>query len=408
MIIQPKIRGFICTTAHPEGCLKAVDEQIEYIKANTRFTGPKNVLVIGASTGYGLASRIAATFGADAKTIGVFFEKEADEKRTASPGWYNSAAFEKIAVRNGYYAKSINGDAFSDEIKNATAQLIRQDLGKIDLVIYSLASPRRVHPKTGQVFSSTLKPIGKPFTGKSIDAFRGEVKEVTIEPANEEEIANTVAVMGGEDWEMWIDFLTKENLLADGVMTVAYSYLGPKLTHDIYKDGTIGRAKEDLKKTSDRLNQKLQSLHGQAIVSVNKAVVTQASAAIPVVPLYISLLFKIMKEKGTHEGCIEQVYRLYKDYLYSSHAAARDAEGYIRLDDLEMEDDVQQKIAELWPQITTENLEQLSDVKGYRDDFYRLFGFNMNGVDYAADVDPKVNIASIPQQESHDVKDANG
>lgn len=396
MIIEPKIRGFICTTAHPVGCQVAVEEQIEYVGSKKPISGPKNVLVIGASTGYGLASRIVATFGAGAKTIGVFFEKEADEKRTASPGWYNSAAFEKIAHRDGYYAKSINGDAFSQEIKERTAALIQEDLKKIDLVVYSLASPRRVHPMTGKVHSSALKPIGQAFSGKTVDAFKGEVKDVTIEPANEEEVANTIAVMGGEDWEMWIDFLAKQNLLANGVVTVAYSYLGPELTHAIYKNGTIGKAKDDLRVTSDKLNQKLKSLlNGQAVISVDKAVVTQASAAIPVVPLYISLLFKIMKEKGTHEGCIEQIYRLFHDYLYSAHPKQRDAEGYIRIDDLEMQKDVQQKIAELWPQITSDNLASLTDIKGYRDDFYRLFGFNLPGVDYSADVNPMVKIDSI-------------
>lgn len=395
MIIQPKIRGFICTTAHPEGCLKAVKDQIDYVRSKGSFAGPKNVLVIGASTGYGLASRIVATFGAGAKTIGVFFEKEADEKRTASPGWYNSAAFEKIAHHDGYYAKSINGDAFSQEIKERTAALIRKDLKQVDLIIYSLASPRRVHPVTGHVYSSVLKPIGKAFVGKTVDAFRGEVKNVTIDPANEDDIQNTIAVMGGEDWEMWIDFLAKENLLADGVTTVAYSYLGPELTHAIYKHGTIGKAKDDLKVSADKLNQKLKSMHGQAVISVDKAVVTQASAAIPVVPLYISILFKIMKEKGTHEGCIEQIYRLFHDHLYSSHPTARDVEGYIRLDDLEMQLDVQQKIAALWPQITSDNLATLTDIKGYCDDFYRLFGFNLEGVNYDADVDPVVKIDSI-------------
>lgn len=403
MIIQPKIRGFICTTAHPNGCLKAVEEQVDYVISQGHLQGPKNVLVIGASTGYGLASRIVSTFGAGAKTIGVFFEKEADEKRTASPGWYNSAAFEKLAHREGYYAKSINGDAFSQEIKVQTADLIRKDLGKIDLIIYSLASPRRTHPVSGHVYSSVLKPIGRPFTGKSIDAFRGEIKEVTIEPATAEEVANTVAVMGGEDWQMWIDFLAQEKLLADGIITVAYSYIGPGLTNAVYKDGTIGQAKEHLKQTADSLTQSLKALHGQALISVNKAVVTQASAAIPVVPLYISLLFKIMKEKGTHEGCIEQIYRLFKDYLYASHPKALDEQGYIRIDDLEMDEAVQQLISERWPQVTSENLMQLTDVEGYRNDFYRLFGFHFDGVNYEAESDPVVAIESIPsQKETHD------
>lgn len=395
MIIQPKIRGFICLTAHPEGCKKVVEEQINYVLSQGQFNGTKNILVIGASTGYGLASRIAATFGMGAKTIGVFYEKEADDKRTASPGWYNSAAFEEFAHRAGYYAKSINGDAFSDEIKEQTAELIRQDLGKIDLIIYSLASPRRKDPVTGEVYSSTLKPIGQPFHGKTVDAFRKEVKDVTIEAASAEEIANTVAVMGGDDWQRWIDFLMQQNLLADGVITVAYSYIGPTLTHAIYKNGTIGKAKEHLKKTADHLNQQLKSLSGEALVSIDKAVVTQASAAIPVVPLYISLLFKIMKEKNIHEGCIEQMTRLFKDHLYHKTPPARDAEGYIRIDDLEMRADVQEEIQRLWPMITTENLLQLTDIEGYCDDFYRLFGFKVAGIDYEKDIDPTVSIPSI-------------
>ncbi len=394
MIIQPKIRGFICTTAHPAGCFNVVEEQINYVKSQGPFKGPQNVLVIGASTGYGLASRITATFGAGAKTIGVFFEKEADEKRTATAGWYNTAAFEKIAHREGYYAKSINGDAFSNDIKQRTADLIRQDLKQVDLIVYSLASPRRIHPDTGQVFSSALKPIGQTFTSQTVDAFRGEVKEITLEPATNEEIEQTIAVMGGEDWEMWINFLAKENLLADGVKTIAYTYIGPELTHPVYKNGTIGKAKNDLRRSVDTIEKKLKSLHGEAVISVNKAVVTQASAAIPVVPLYISLLFKLMKEKGTHEGCIEQIDRLFKDHLYGANTA-RDKEGYIRIDDREMAADIQQKIVELWPQVTTENLSELSDIEGYRNEFYRLFGFNAKDVNYDADVNPDVKIDSI-------------
>lgn len=394
MIIQPKVRGFICTTAHPAGCAKAVEKQIEYVKSMPEIVGPKNVLVIGASTGYGLASRIVSTFAAHAKTIGVFFEKEADDKRTASPGWYNSAAFEEAAHAAGYYAKSINGDAFSNEIKEKAAALIRHDLKTIDLVIYSLASPRRTHPVTGEVYSSVLKPIGQSFSGKTVDAFRNEVKEVKLEPATDAEIDNTVAVMGGEDWEMWIEYLAEQNLLSPNCLTVAYSYIGPELTHAIYKEGTIGRAKEHLKATSDKLNQQLQKLGGRALVSVNKAVVTQASAAIPVVPLYISLLFKIMKEKGIHEGCIEQIYRLFKDYLYASKLLC-DEEGYIRVDDLEMRADVQQAIAELWPKVNSENLQQLTDVQGYCDDFYQLFGFKFKEIDYEKDINPLVKIASL-------------
>ena len=398
MMIQPKIRGFICTTAHPIGCFKSIEAQIEYVKSKGQFKGPQNVLVIGASTGYGLASRIVSTFGAGAKTIGVFYEKEAEDKRTASTGWYNSAAFETIAHREKHYAKSINGDAFSNEIKQKTADLIRQDLKQVDLIIYSLASPRRVHPVTGQVFSSALKPIGRSFTSKTVDAFRGEVKDITLEAATQEEIDNTIAVMGGEDWEMWIDFLRKENLLADGVSTIAYSYVGPELTYPIYKDGTIGKAKEHLAMTAKKLDQKLKALHGHALISVNKALVTQASAAIPVVPLYISLLYKVMKEEGTHEGCIEQIYRLFKNNLYAAEAAARGKDGNIYIDDREMEKDIQLKIADLWPKVTTENLSQLTDIDGYREEFYRLFGFNLAGVDYEAEVDPAVKIESIGAQ----------
>jgi enoyl-[acyl-carrier protein] reductase / trans-2-enoyl-CoA reductase (NAD+) len=390
MNIQPKIRGFICTTAHPKGCFRVVEEQIEYVKSQGPINGPKNVLIIGASTGYGLASRITTTFGAGSKTIGVFFEKEADDKRTASAGWYNTAAFETLAHAEGHYAKSINGDAFSNDIKQRTADLIRKDLKQVDLVIYSLASPRRTHPVSGEVFSSVLKPIGRSYTSKTVDAFRGEVKDITIEPASEDEIANTIAVMGGEDWEMWIDFLMKENLLANGAATIAYTYIGPELTHPIYKEGTIGRAKADLKHSADKLTKKMSAINGEAVVSVNKAVVTQASAAIPVVPLYISILFKIMKEKGTHEGCIEQIYR-----LFSENLTKRDREGYIRVDDWEMEKDVQKKVAELWPQITSDNLLELTDIDGYRDEFYRLFGFNASDVDYTADVNPGVMIESI-------------
>lgn len=297
-----------------------------------------------------------------------------------------------MARADGHYAKSINGDAFSQEIKQRSAELIRRDLKQVDLVIYSLASPRRVHPLTKQMFSSVLKPIGQPFKGKTVDAFRGEVKEVVLEPANEDEILNTTAVMGGDDWEMWIEFLMKENLLAKGASTLAYSYIGPELTHAIYKNGTIGQAKEHLFQTAKKLDKKLQSLGGQALISVNKAVVTQASAAIPVVPLYISLLFKLMKAKGTHEGCIEQAYRLFHNFLYSPQGCPKDPQGQIRLDDLEMQAEIQNKIAELWPKITSENVESLADLQGYRDDFYRLFGFNMPGVDYDQEVNPDVKI----------------
>jgi len=394
MIIEPKFRGFICTAAHPQGCYQSVSEQIEYVKSQGQFKGPKNILIIGASTGYGLATRIAAAFGSNAKTIGVFFERPASGKRTASAGWYNTVAFEDIAHKAGLYAKSINGDAFSDEIKEQTAALIREDLGKVDLVVYSLASPRRTDPSTGKTYSSALKPIGATYSNKTVDPFSGAVKEITIEPANEDEIEDTVKVMGGEDWEMWIDFLASQHLLSDDIITVAYTYIGPELTHDIYKNGSIGKAKDHLFSMALKLNSKLEETGGRALISVNKALVTQASAAIPVVPLYMAILFKIMKEKGTHEGCIEQMYRLLKDNVYSQNANL-DEEGRIRIDDLEMQPDVQQKIEEVWKQVSSKNIDQLTDIAGYREDFYHLFGFNMPGIDYKADVDVDAKIPSI-------------
>jgi len=392
MIIEPKFRGFICTAAHPKGCYQSVLQQVETVKSQEHFDGPKNVLIIGASTGYGLASRIAATFGAGAKTIGLFFERPAAGKRTASAGWYNTVAFEKLAEADGYYAKSINGDAFSNEIKEQTAALIKTDLGQVDLVIYSLASPRRTDPNTGETYSSTLKPIGESYTNKTVDPLSGEVKEITIEPSNEDEIENTIKVMGGEDWEMWIDFLSSRNLLTDDAVTVAYSYIGPELTYAVYKNGTIGRAKDHLFETAKKLDNKLSG--GRAFISVNKALVTQASAAIPVVPLYMSILFKLMKEKGTHEGCIEQIYRLLKDNIYSSNTNL-DSEGRIRIDDLEMQPDIQAKIEEIWLQVNSENIEQLTDIKGYREEFYRLFGFDMDNIDYKTDVNVDLEIPSI-------------
>ncbi len=394
-IVERKIRGFISLTSHAVGCAKAVDEQIAYVKSQGKFNGPKNVLVIGASTGYGLASLITTVFGANAKAIGVFFERPADDKRTASAGWYNAAHVEQAALASGHYVKSINGDAFSDDIKLQAIDLIRRDLKQVDLVIYSVASPRRIHPVTGEIFSSVLKPIGQDYCNKTVDAFRGEVKDVTLPSATDSEIANTVAVMGGDDWERWIDFLTEARVLAPHVVTVNYSYIGPDLTHPIYKDGTIGQAKAHIKRVASKLNHKLQHLQGEAVISVNKAVVTQASAAIPVVPLYISLLFKVMKEKGTHEGCIEQMLRLFKNRLYGAEKDQRDAEGYIRLDDFEMDPAVQAKIAALWPQINNANLAELTDIEGYRRDFYRLFGFDMADVDYTQPIETAVGIPSL-------------
>ncbi|MEK7199249.1 MAG: enoyl-ACP reductase FabV, partial [Bacteroidota bacterium] len=316
MVIEPKIRGFICLTSHPKGCEKNVLKQIDYIKSKGQIEGPKNVLVIGASTGFGLASRITSAFGSNASTIGVFFEKGPQEGKTASPGWYNSAAFQNQAKRAGLYAKSINGDAFSEEVKKKAIDLIKSDLGKVDLVIYSLASPVRTHPVTGVTHRSVLKPIGNIYTNKTVDFHTGIVSTISIDPCSEDDITNTVAVMGGEDWEMWIDALIEADALTNNAMTIAYSYIGPSLTETVYRKGTIGKAKDHLEATAFKISDKLKSIHGKGYVSVNKALVTQASSAIPVIPLYISLLYKVMKEKGIHEGCIEQIQRLFKERLF--------------------------------------------------------------------------------------------
>nr|WP_199076624.1 enoyl-ACP reductase FabV [Pedobacter sp. ASV19] len=396
MIIVPKTRGFICLTSHPKGCGQNVKNQISYVKSKGAINGPKKVLVIGASTGFGLASRITSAFGSNAATIGVFFEKPSAPGKPASPGWYNSAAFEEQAHKAGLYAKSINGDAFSTEIKQQTIDLIKADLGQIDLVIYSLASPRRTDPVTGITHNSTLKPIGEAFTNKTVDFHTGIVSEISIQPANEEEIENTIKVMGGEDWEMWIDALKAENLLAPGATTVAYSYIGPLLTEPVYRKGTIGRAKDHLEATAFTITDKLKDLNGKAYVSVNKALVTQASSAIPVIPLYISLLYKTMKEKGIHEGCIEQIQRLFQDRLYTGEEISTDEKGRIRIDDWEMREDVQHKVAELWEQATTETLPAIGDLKGYSTDFFNLFGFEVPDVDYNADVNEVVEIAGVP------------
>ncbi|WP_269224929.1 enoyl-ACP reductase FabV [Flavobacterium eburneipallidum] len=395
MIIEPRMRGFICLTAHPAGCEQNVENQIEYIKSKGKIEGAKKVLVIGASTGFGLASRITSAFGSDAATIGVFFEKPAAPGKTASPGWYNSAAFEKEAHNAGLYAKSINGDAFSNEIKRQTLDLIKADLGQVDLVIYSLASPVRTNPNTGVTHRSVLKPIGQTFTNKTVDFHTGNVSEVSIAPAVDEDIENTVAVMGGEDWAMWMEALKNENLLAPGATTVAYSYIGPSLTEAVYRKGTIGRAKDHLEATAFTITDSLKSVGGQAYVSVNKALVTQASSAIPVIPLYISLLYKIMKEEGIHEGCIEQIQRLYQDRLYTGSAVPVDEKGRIRIDDWEMREDVQAKVAQLWLEATTETLPAIGDLAGYKNDFNNLFGFGFEGVDYLADTDEMVTVSSI-------------
>lgn len=398
-VITPKIRGFICTTAHPEGCYHHVLQQKEYIESQPSFLGPKKALIIGSSTGYGLASRIALAFGAQTQTLGVMFERAAKGKRCASAGWYNTVAFEKTAQQQGLYAKTINGDAFSDEIKQQTVEMIRKDLGKIDCVIYSVASPRRTDPKTGESFSSVLKPVGESYANKTVDAFSGEVSEVVIDPANKDEIEATVKVMGGEDWELWINYLLEHDVLNEQVKTMAYSYIGPELTHPIYKDGSIGCAKDDLLAVSDDLNEKLISLNGSAFVAVNKAVVTQSSSAIPVVPLYIAILFKVMQEKGVHEDCIEQMYRLFRGLYDSKVGLSIDEYGRVRIDNWEMRDDVQQAVQEAWEKIDSNNIEDLADLKLYRDNFQHLFGFSFDQVDYTKATNVAVELPSLQEDE---------
>ena len=396
MIISAKIRGFICTTAHPLGCAAHVEKQISHARSTPPIkNGPRATLIIGASTGYGLASRIAAAFGAGSATIGVFFEREAEQGRTATAGWYNTAAFESQAKSAGLYARSFNGDAFSDGIKSIVTEAIRRDLGQIDLVIYSLASPRRTHPRTGKTYSSVLKPIGASYTNKNLNTTTGIISPITIEPASEEEIAHTVAVMGGEDWEMWIDALLAANALAPAARTLAFSYIGPEFTWPIYKNGTIGRAKAHLELTQQNLDKKLAPIGGKAWISVNKALVTQASSAIPVVPLYISLLYKAMKENGSHEECAEQMTRLFHTHLCSPAGPSTDESGRIRMDDWEMAPDIQAKVARRWELVETSNLSELADLDGYRSAFLQLFGFNMPDIDYSADVNPWVPIPSL-------------
>lgn len=395
MIIKPRVRGFMCITTHPVGCEVNVREQIDYVRGQGAISGgPKRVLVIGASTGYGLASRITAAFGAGAATLGVFFEKEGSDNRPASAGWYNSAAFHKVAEEDGLYAKSVNGDAFSHEIKDRVIDTIKADLGQVDLVVYSLASPKRKHPDTGEVYSSTLKPIGKDVTLRGINTDKEEIQEFTVPAATDEEIANTVAVMGGEDWRMWMDALSEAGVLAEGVKTTAYTYLGAELTWDIYWNGTIGAAKKDLDAKAAEIRETLAPLGGEARVSVLKAVVTQASSAIPIMPLYLSLLFRVMKQQGTHEGCIEQVDLLFRESLYGD-TPRLDEEGRWRADYKELEPAVQSEVARLWSQVETDSIDELTDFAGYRAEFLRLFGFGLSGVDYEADVNPVVPIRQM-------------
>lgn len=386
MKITPKFRGFICTAAHPVGCEVNVKEQIEYVKSKGKVDGAKNVLIIGSSTGYGLATRIVSTFASDANTLGISFEKEASGKRTATPGWYNTVAFEKFAKEHGGYHKSINGDAFSNEIKEEAINEIKNNMGKVDLVIYSLAAPRRKDPVTGEIYSSTLKTIGEDFKSQTLDFHNFTISDAEVTQATEEEILGTIKVMGGEDWKLWMEALKKADVLAEGVVTLAYSYIGSELTYPMYNQGTIGMAKKDLDDKNIDINNILKDINGRSYVSVNKGLVTQASSAIPVVSLYISILFKVMKEKGIHEGCIEQCYRLFEDRVYGGDLKLDEA-NRIRIDDLEMREDVQKEVKEIWEKVTNENLRECADVEGFREDFLKLFGFGFDNVDYEADVE---------------------
>jgi len=394
MVIQPKVRGFLCTTSHPTGCLENVRRQVAHVQGKGEIAdGPKRVLVLGSSTGYGLASRITAAFGSGAATIGVFFEKPGSERKPGTAGWYNSAAFHQLAEEAGLYAKSFNGDAFSDEMKARVISLIKEELGQVDLVVYSLAAPRRTHPKSGEVFNSTLKPIGRATMQKGVNTDKEAIQDFHLEPATQEEIDHTVAVMGGEDWEMWMTALAEAGVLAEGIKTTAYTYIGEKITWDIYWHGTIGAAKQDLDRRVAGIRERLAPLGGDARVSVLKAVVTQASAAIPAMPIYLAILFKVMKARGVHEGCVEQIDRLFRDRLYGN--GMLDDEGRLRVDQLELDPAVQAEVAGIWEQIDTDNLKSLADFDGYRQEFLQLFGFGVEGVDYAADVDPNVAILEL-------------
>ena len=394
MIIKPRVRGFMCITTHPTGCEVNVKNQIDTIKSQGAIDSPKRVLVIGSSTGYGLAARITAAFGGGASTLGIFFEKPGTDHKPGTAGWYNSAAFHSYAEAEGLYAKSINGDAFSNEVKEKTIATIKEDLGQVDLVIYSLAAPRREHPVTGEVFNSTLKPVGKNISMRGINTDKEEIQEFSMEAASQQEIDDTVAVMGGEDWEMWMDALAEAGVLADGAKTTAFTYIGEKITWDLYWDGTIGQAKKDLDARVIGIRDKLAVHGGDARVSVLKGVVTQASSAIPIMPLYLAMLFKEMKTRGTHEGCIEQLYRLFTECLYSD-SPRTDEEGRLRVDELEMDPEVQSAVAAAWSEISTENLISSTDFKGYKQDFLNLFGFEIEGVDYEAEVNPEVEIRNL-------------
>lgn len=395
MIIEPKVRGFICVTTHPNGCDLNIKHQIDYVKSQSKIAnGPKKVLVIGASTGYGLASRISAAFGSGAATLGVFFEKPGTAKRPGTAGWYNTVAFTKYAEAEGLYAKNINADAFSDECRAKVIETIKADLGQVDMVVYSLAAPVRKMPETGEVVRSSLKPIGKPYTSTAIDTNKNEIITSTLEPATEEEIENTVKVMGGQDWELWIEALSKAGVLAQGCKSVAYSYIGTEITWPIYWHGALGKAKEDLDLAALANRKRLEAIGGDARVAVLKSVVTQASSAIPVMPLYISLCFKVMREQGIYESVIEHIFRMFSAALYGDKAEIDD-NGRVRMDSWELRDSVQNRCKELWPQVTTENLNELSDYQDYKKQFLQLFGFDIEGVDYSADVNPDVQMDNL-------------
>ncbi len=386
MVIEPWIRDNVCLNAHPQGCYTQVKDQVDYVLQWDRIQGPKRVLVIGASNGYGLAARIVSAFSSGAATLGVSYERPAKGKRTASAGWYNTEAFTQLAQDAGYQAWNINGDAFSTEIKDEVLDSIMENLGQIDMLVYSIAAPRRQDPVTGELYSSVIKPLGQPYTAKTVDFQSGQVSEMTTQPATQEQAAHTVKVMGGEDWMLWIKMLLEAGVLAQGFRTIAFSYIGPEQTRAIYRDGTIGKAKEDLEQHMDKLNTLLAPLSGRADIGVQKALVTRASAVIPAVPLYISLLYKVMKAKGLHENCIQQIVRLYRDFLFTDRLIEADGQGRLRLDDWEMRPDIQAEVAQLWQQVNSDNIEDLADMQGFRDEFLRHHGFGIDGIDYSLDV----------------------
>lgn len=390
MIIEPKIRNNVCVNAHPLGCAAQVKAQINYVKARDKVASPRRVVVIGASNGYGLAARIVSAFGSGAATIGIGYERPGTASRPGTAGWYNTESFKMEAEKERYQAWNVNGDAFSEEIKSEVLEIVRENLGEVDFLVYSIAAPRRMDPKTGELYSSVIKPIGKRFTSKTVNFLTGEVSEITADPATEEEVGHTVKVMGGEDWRLWIGMFQREGVLAKNFLTTAFSYVGPDFTRAIYRDGTIGRAKKDLEEKAVQINELLKPSEGRAVISVNKALVTRASAVIPAVPLYIALLYKVMKEKKLHEGCIQQMYRLYHEFLFTGGPSPVDHKGRIRLDDWEMRKDVQKEVAGLWGEVTTDNIRDLADMDGLRDEFLRHHGFGMPGVDYTQDVEPDI------------------